>query len=183
MVGAFGCSLNGVNLVISPSHFLYSGYGEFPEKCGSNFLQIHSNGLVHGSLSAIAGVNMSEIMAGRSRPPASAMWLEIAEHFSCPGGFDMMNTTVHIQRSRRPLWGFPVEAAGIKERRQPMITMELTPEEAAVLRRVLLCCLSELRDEIGHTDSRECRELLRGEEAVLRKVIGHIEKEGAEKTT
>jgi len=64
-----------------------------------------------------------------------------------------------------------------------MITMELTPEEAAVLRRVLLCCLSELRDEIGHTDSRECRELLRGEEAVLRKVIGHIEKEGAGKTT
>ncbi|HOV85725.1 MAG TPA: hypothetical protein PLM79_05135 [Syntrophobacteraceae bacterium] len=35
-----------------------------------------------------------------------------------------------------------------------MITMELTPEEAAVRRRVFLCRLSELRDGIGHTDSR-----------------------------
>jgi hypothetical protein len=52
---------------------------------------------------------------------------------------------------------------------------ELTPAEAEKLQRVLGRYLSELRMEIGRTDSYEYRQGLKAQRAVLRGVLMRLE--------
>lgn len=49
-----------------------------------------------------------------------------------------------------------------------MVQLELTHAQAEVLRMVLENYLTELRSEIGHTDSRAFRDKLKAREDVLR---------------
>lgn len=55
-----------------------------------------------------------------------------------------------------------------------MVQIELTPTEADILKTVLESYLSDLRMEIGDTDSMDFREELKAKKMVLRKVVALI---------
>ncbi|MBF0548007.1 MAG: hypothetical protein HQM08_26455 [Candidatus Riflebacteria bacterium] len=55
-----------------------------------------------------------------------------------------------------------------------MITIELIPEDASVLKGVLADCVSDLRMEIADTDEMAYREELKKVKEVLKKVIQMI---------
>jgi len=55
-----------------------------------------------------------------------------------------------------------------------MITVQLTEEDAAVLRQRLELLLSDLRMEICDTDSGEFRKGLKAEKTVLERVIAQL---------
>jgi len=48
-----------------------------------------------------------------------------------------------------------------------MAMLELTSEEMKALEEVLLRSISELTEEVGHTDSHDFREMLRHKKTVL----------------
>ena len=52
-----------------------------------------------------------------------------------------------------------------------MLELDLTPEEVAILRRVLTNDLSDLRMEIADTDRLDFRDRLRERKTVLAKVL------------
>ncbi len=56
-----------------------------------------------------------------------------------------------------------------------MVQIELNEQEQNVLCLELSCTLSDLRAEIGRTDSYDYREKLKEREAVLNKVRGALE--------
>mgnify|MGYP001774160955 CR=1 FL=1 len=56
-----------------------------------------------------------------------------------------------------------------------MITIELSPKEADMLRDVLVSYVSDLRMEISNTDSMDFRENLKEREAFLKRVIRQLE--------
>ena len=55
-----------------------------------------------------------------------------------------------------------------------MDTLKLDPEELATLKEVLEADIAELRVEIRHTDSSECREMLRRRERILEKIFSAL---------
>jgi hypothetical protein len=56
-----------------------------------------------------------------------------------------------------------------------MVTLELTEQEAAMLREMLDVQLRDLRHEIHHTDDRGFRQLLRQKEALLEHLIHQLQ--------
>ncbi len=52
--------------------------------------------------------------------------------------------------------------------------LNLSSTEAAVLREVLTSHLAALRVEIGHTDHREFREMLRRRDEVLERIVARL---------
>jgi hypothetical protein len=56
-----------------------------------------------------------------------------------------------------------------------MASIELAPEEAALLKEILESYLSDLRMEIVDTDNMDFREMLKGREHFLRRFIGLLE--------
>ena len=60
-----------------------------------------------------------------------------------------------------------------------MAQIILTPEEAAVLRRVLSGYMSDLRMEIRDTDSWQFRQNLKHEEVLLKKLLEQLDAEFA----
>ena len=57
--------------------------------------------------------------------------------------------------------------------------LNLTSDETATLHEMVAGYLADLRMEIAHTDAREFRELLRGREALLERLLGALEQQGA----
>jgi hypothetical protein len=57
--------------------------------------------------------------------------------------------------------------------------LTLTNEEVVVLRDALLSYVSDLRMEIGGTDSKEYRDRLKAEETFLRALIGRLGEPGS----
>jgi hypothetical protein len=55
-----------------------------------------------------------------------------------------------------------------------MIHVDLTHDEAALLRQLLESCLSELREEIRHTDTRSFRDMLKAQEASVQNLRQHL---------
>ncbi len=55
------------------------------------------------------------------------------------------------------------------------MTLDLEPEEAAVLRRVLTTFLSDLRMEIVDTEDYDMREALKGDEEIIKRIIRSLE--------
>ena len=55
-----------------------------------------------------------------------------------------------------------------------MITIELQAEEAAILGKVLASSLSQLHDEIAHTDNRDYRESLKQERTRIRDILERL---------
>lgn len=53
-----------------------------------------------------------------------------------------------------------------------MIELKLNNKEKAVLNETLTASLSQLHDEISHTDSTEYRDMLKKRKAVLLKIQG-----------
>lgn len=51
-----------------------------------------------------------------------------------------------------------------------MIQLEVTPEEKEILFQMLEGCLSDLHDEISHTDNYDYREMLKHRRQVLQKL-------------
>jgi hypothetical protein len=56
-----------------------------------------------------------------------------------------------------------------------MLTLELSPNEAATLRDVLASYLSDLRMEIADTDSMDFREGLKEREALLKRLMQQLQ--------
>ncbi len=56
-----------------------------------------------------------------------------------------------------------------------MFDVRLTQEQAELLRGVLDGCLRELRDEIRHTDRRDYRAMLKGQEASLEGLLRSLQ--------
>lgn len=56
-----------------------------------------------------------------------------------------------------------------------MVNLELSPDEAAMLRDVLKSYLSDLHTEIAHTDSRDFRAGLKKVEAFLKAQVERLE--------
>ncbi|HEY4689050.1 MAG TPA: hypothetical protein VIK33_07040 [Anaerolineae bacterium] len=56
-----------------------------------------------------------------------------------------------------------------------MIQVHLMPEEAEMLRDMLQGCLSDLRTEIRHTDSRDYRGMLKKQETSLKMLLERLE--------
>ncbi len=52
-----------------------------------------------------------------------------------------------------------------------MLDLELTATEEVILREILTSEISDLRDEIAHTDSLEFREGLKERRRILQKVL------------
>jgi hypothetical protein len=55
-----------------------------------------------------------------------------------------------------------------------MTTLELTQEEAEILRRVLETYVSDLRMEVADTDRQEFRERLKAKESILKELIQRL---------
>ncbi len=53
--------------------------------------------------------------------------------------------------------------------------LDLEPEEAAVLSRVLTTFLSDLRMEIVDTEDYDMREALKGDEEIIKRIIRSLE--------
>jgi predicted RNA binding protein with dsRBD fold (UPF0201 family) len=60
-----------------------------------------------------------------------------------------------------------------------MIQLDLTPDEAEVLKDALENYLADLRMEIAGTDSMDFRETLKDTKATLRKIVEALESQGA----
>jgi hypothetical protein len=60
-----------------------------------------------------------------------------------------------------------------------MAHITLTPEEAAALRKILSNYVSDLRVEIGNTDSWQFRQNLKLEAVLLRKLLEQLDAEFA----
>jgi hypothetical protein len=60
-----------------------------------------------------------------------------------------------------------------------MVSIELNPEEAEMLREVLSIYLSDLRMEIADTDSMDYRETLKKTEVFLKDLLQRLEKREA----
>jgi hypothetical protein len=60
--------------------------------------------------------------------------------------------------------------------------LTLNSTEAAVLREVLTSHLAALRVEIGHTDHREFREMLRRRDEVLERIVAQLSQGGENAT-
>jgi hypothetical protein len=56
-----------------------------------------------------------------------------------------------------------------------MITLELSPKEADMLRDILVSYVSDLRMEISNTDSMDVREGLKEREVLLKRLIQQLE--------
>jgi len=56
--------------------------------------------------------------------------------------------------------------------------LNLSSTEATVLREVLASHLAALRVEIGHTDHREFREMLRRRDEVLERIVAQLSQGG-----
>jgi hypothetical protein len=56
-----------------------------------------------------------------------------------------------------------------------MVHMQLSPEEALLLRDILESYLDDVRGEVHHTDSFEYREDLKHEEATLKKLLQQLQ--------
>lgn len=59
-----------------------------------------------------------------------------------------------------------------------MVHLELSPEEALILHRILASCESELRIEVAATDVRGFTEVLEREEEFIRKMLAQLEAAG-----
>lgn len=57
--------------------------------------------------------------------------------------------------------------------------LTLKPHEAALLRRILLYYLTELRGEIPETDDYDFRQNLKNDEVVLKELIARLQESGA----
>ena len=55
-----------------------------------------------------------------------------------------------------------------------MTDLELTPEELKVLEETLERSVSDLSMELGHTDSRDFKEKLKGRKAVLDRLLDKV---------
>lgn len=55
-----------------------------------------------------------------------------------------------------------------------MVRIEITDEDAAILRSALEAYLSDLRMEIADTDSQDFREMLKERKAALRRVLDRL---------
>lgn len=55
-----------------------------------------------------------------------------------------------------------------------MVRLELTPEEAEVLQKILSIFLSDLRMEIADTDSWEFRQTLKEQEEFLKSLLARL---------
>lgn len=62
-----------------------------------------------------------------------------------------------------------------------MVTIQVNDQEAELLHEIFRNCFSDLEMEIAHTDRREFREYLKGKEALLRRLIGELEKTPAKR--
>jgi hypothetical protein len=60
-----------------------------------------------------------------------------------------------------------------------MISIALTPEDAEILEGVLDSYLSDLRQEITHTERKDFRDRLKAREACLHRLIARLESERA----
>ncbi|MCG6955489.1 MAG: hypothetical protein LJF04_05800 [Gemmatimonadetes bacterium] len=60
-----------------------------------------------------------------------------------------------------------------------MIQLDLTPDEAEILKDALESYLADLRMEIAGTDSMDFRETLKDTKATLRKIVEALESQGA----
>jgi len=58
-----------------------------------------------------------------------------------------------------------------------MLHLDLTDEEAQMLRGLIENCITDLRGEIWHTDGHNYREMLKAQEALLKKMLHHLEAE------
>jgi hypothetical protein len=56
-----------------------------------------------------------------------------------------------------------------------MLQIQLSTEEARLLREILESYLGDLREEVHHTDSFEYREALKHEEATLKKLLQQLQ--------
>ncbi len=56
-----------------------------------------------------------------------------------------------------------------------MATIELADEEVQVLREVLVNYLSDLRMEIGNTDSKDYRDRLKRKEEVIKRILERLD--------
>jgi hypothetical protein len=59
-----------------------------------------------------------------------------------------------------------------------MIQFEMTPEEKEILVQLLESCLSDLHDEISHTDNYDYREMLKHRRQVLQKLSDALQDTG-----
>ncbi|MBI1890672.1 MAG: hypothetical protein HYS18_08515 [Burkholderiales bacterium] len=53
--------------------------------------------------------------------------------------------------------------------------LELDDQEQDTLEEVLKSFLSELRSEVGHTDRLEFREQLKGQEVLIKQILGKLD--------
>jgi hypothetical protein len=60
-----------------------------------------------------------------------------------------------------------------------MLQMQLTTEEALMLREILESYLGDLREEVHHTDSFEYREALKRQENTLKKLLQQLQSDMA----
>lgn len=51
------------------------------------------------------------------------------------------------------------------------IKLELTQDEALVLKEILETCVSDLRMEIADTDSKDFRDMLKGKKSILNRIV------------
>jgi hypothetical protein len=56
-----------------------------------------------------------------------------------------------------------------------MLQMQLSTEEALLLREILESYLGDVRDEVHHTDSFEYRDELKHKEATLKKLLQQLQ--------
>lgn len=55
-----------------------------------------------------------------------------------------------------------------------MLQLDLTPKEASILAETLEAALTELRSEIGHTDSHEFKEQLKERQQILERTHAEL---------
>lgn len=60
-----------------------------------------------------------------------------------------------------------------------MLSLQLTPEDVQVLREILESYLGELRVEVHHTDDFDYREGLKHKEAIVKKLLQHLQAEAS----
>lgn len=61
------------------------------------------------------------------------------------------------------------------EARQTVLQLELNAPEQETLTEVLRSFLSELRNEVGHTDRLAYREQLRAQESLIKQILEKVE--------
>lgn len=56
-----------------------------------------------------------------------------------------------------------------------MVQLDLDPHDAKILHEMLEARLSELFDEIAHTDARDYKEMLREKRRILERVVSQLQ--------